>query len=121
MLPISYTASERYCNYIGQLAVFGLRDQAAPYYACLVSEDTPSTADPCSTSGVLASASLTGTIGSMQATEISNLLVFGGSPDRMHALPRRTGNAVDCGSRKKVREMLSVRIHLLIVGISQIV
>ena len=64
-------------NYIGQLAVFDLRDQAAPCYACLVPEDTPSTVDQCSTSGVLAS--LTGTIGSMQATEIINLLVFGES------------------------------------------
>ena len=64
-------------NYIGQLAVFDLRDQAAPCYACLVPEDIPSTSDQCSTSGVLAS--LTGTIGSMQATEIINLLVFGES------------------------------------------
>ena len=43
----------------------------------LVPEDTPSTVDQCSTSGVLAP--LTGTIGSMQATEIINFLVFGES------------------------------------------
>ena len=64
-------------NYIGQLAVFDLLEQAAPSCAGLVSEDIPSTADQCSTSGVLAS--LTETIGSIQATVISNLLVFGES------------------------------------------
>ena len=64
-------------NYIGQLTVFDLRDEAAPCYACVVPEDTPSTVDQCSTSGVLAP--LTGTIGSMQATEIINCLVFGES------------------------------------------
>lgn len=64
-------------NYIGQLVVFELRDQAALHYACSVSEDTPSATDQCGTNGVLGS--LTGTIGSIQATEISNLLVFGES------------------------------------------
>ena len=60
-------------NYVGQIAVFDLRDQAAPCYACFVPEDTPKTVDHCSDSGVLAS--LTGTIGSMQATEVINLIV----------------------------------------------
>ena len=64
-------------NYVGQIAVFDLRDQGAPCYACFVPEDTPKTADHCSGSGVLAS--LTGTIGSMQATEVINLIVSGSS------------------------------------------
>lgn len=64
-------------NYVGQIAVFDLRDQGAPCYACFVPEDTPKTVDHCSGSGVLAS--LTGTIGSMQATEVINLIVSGAS------------------------------------------
>ncbi|NBT33469.1 MAG: hypothetical protein EBT13_16650 [Rhodobacteraceae bacterium] len=64
-------------NYVGQIAVFDLRDQAAPCYACFVPEDTPKTVDHCSGSGVLAS--LTGTIGSMQATEVISLIVSGAS------------------------------------------
>ena len=43
---------------------------------------------------------------------------WGESPDGTHAPPRRTRVAVDCGSRKKAREMLSVRIHLIIVELS---
>ena len=64
-------------NYVGQIAVFDLRDQGAPCYACFVPEDIPKTVDHCSGSGVLAS--LTGTIGSMQATEVINLIVSGSS------------------------------------------
>jgi len=64
-------------NYVGQIAVFDLRDEHAPCYACFVPENIPSGVDRCSTSGVLAS--LTGTIGTMQATEVINLLVIGNS------------------------------------------
>ena len=64
-------------NYVGQIAVFDLRDEHAPCYACFVPENTPGGVDQCSTSGVLAS--LTGTIGTMQATEVINLLVAGSS------------------------------------------
>jgi molybdopterin/thiamine biosynthesis adenylyltransferase len=64
-------------NYVGQLAVFDLRNENTPCYACFVPENTPSGVDQCSTSGVLAS--LTGTIGTMQATEVINLLVAGSS------------------------------------------
>jgi molybdopterin/thiamine biosynthesis adenylyltransferase len=64
-------------NYVGQIAVFDLRDEHAPCYACFVPENTLSGVDQCSTSGVLAS--LTGTIGTMQATEVINLLVAGSS------------------------------------------
>jgi molybdopterin/thiamine biosynthesis adenylyltransferase len=64
-------------NYVGQIAVFDLRDEHAPCYACFVPENTLSGVDQCSTSGVLAS--LTGTIGTMQATEVINLLVVGSS------------------------------------------
>jgi len=64
-------------NYVGQLAVFDLRNENTPCYACFVPENTPNGVDQCSTSGVLAS--LTGTIGTMQATEVINLLVAGSS------------------------------------------
>jgi molybdopterin/thiamine biosynthesis adenylyltransferase len=64
-------------NYVGQLAVFDLRNENTPCYACFVPENTPGGVDQCSTSGVLAS--LTGTIGTMQATEVINLLVAGSS------------------------------------------
>jgi molybdopterin/thiamine biosynthesis adenylyltransferase len=64
-------------NYVGQIAVFDLRDEHAPCYACFVPENTPGGVDQCSTSGVLGS--LTGTIGTMQATEVINLLVAGRS------------------------------------------
>ena len=64
-------------NYVGQIAVFDLRDENAPCYACFVPENTASGVDQCSTSGILAS--LTGTIGTMQATEVINLLVAGSS------------------------------------------
>ncbi|MEK9555838.1 MAG: molybdopterin-synthase adenylyltransferase MoeB [Gammaproteobacteria bacterium] len=64
-------------NYVGQIAVFDLRDASSPCYACFVPEDSFGGVDRCSTSGVLAP--LTGTIGSMQATEVINLLVAGRS------------------------------------------
>jgi molybdopterin/thiamine biosynthesis adenylyltransferase len=64
-------------NYVGQLAVFDLRNENTPCYACFVPDNTPDGVDQCSTSGVLAS--LTGTIGTMQATEVINLLVAGSS------------------------------------------
>lgn len=64
-------------NYIGQITVFDLRDSTSPCYACFVPGETSSSEDNCSTSGVLAS--LTGTIGSMQASEVLNLLVHGRS------------------------------------------
>ena len=64
-------------NYVGQVAVFDLRNENTPCYACFVPENTPGGVDQCSTSGVLAS--LTGTIGTMQATEVINLLVAGSS------------------------------------------
>ena len=64
-------------NYAGQVAVFDLRDDQTACYACFVPEGTPTMVDQCSTSGVLAS--LTGTIGSIQATEVINLLVSGRS------------------------------------------
>ena len=64
-------------NYVGQITVFDLRDTRSPCYACFVPENSSGGVDRCSTSGVLAS--LTGTIGSMQATEVIHLLVSGSS------------------------------------------
>ena len=64
-------------NCVGQISVFDLRDTRSPCYACFVPENSSGGVDRCSTSGVLAP--LTGTIGSMQATEVINLLVSGSS------------------------------------------
>ena len=64
-------------NYVGQISVFDLRDSKSPCYACFVPEETSSGEDNCNTSGVLAP--LTGTIGSMQASEVLKLLVHGRS------------------------------------------
>jgi len=64
-------------NYVGQIAVFDMRDRSSACYACFVPQDTPVMQDQCSTSGVLAP--LTGTIGSMQATEVLRLLISGRS------------------------------------------
>ena len=85
-------------NYVGQLAVFDLRNENTPCYACFVPENAPSGVDQCSTSGVLAS--LTGTIGTMQATEVINLLVAGSS--------RLNGRAVLYDARES--ELSSMRI-----------
>lgn len=64
-------------NYVGQIAVFDLRDASSPCYACFVPQNSFGGVDRCSTSGVLAP--LTGTIGSLQATEVIQLLVSGNS------------------------------------------
>jgi len=61
-------------NYVGQVAVFDLRDSKSPCYACFVPENTPSSEDSCSTSGVLAP--LTGTVGSIQASEVIKLIAL---------------------------------------------
>ena len=62
-------------NYVGQVAVFDMRTSDPACYACFVPIDSPSMSDQCASSGVLAP--LTGTIGSIQATEVIKLLVFG--------------------------------------------
>jgi molybdopterin/thiamine biosynthesis adenylyltransferase len=61
-------------NYVGQIAVFDLRDSESPCYACFVAENTASSDDHCSTSGVLAP--LTGTVGSIQASEVIKLIAL---------------------------------------------
>lgn len=52
---------------VGQIAVFDLSCAECPCYACFVPEDAVDSALNCASAGVLGS--LTGTIGSMQATE----------------------------------------------------
>lgn len=64
-------------RFAGQLAVFDTRQANSPCYACFLPEDAPVEEERCSAMGVLAP--LTGTIGSMQATETLGLLVFGDS------------------------------------------
>ena len=86
-------------NYVGQLAVFDLRNENTPCYACFVPENTPSGVDQCSTSGVLAS--LTGTIGTMQATEVINLLVAGSS--------RMNGRAVLYDARESELSLMPIK------------
>ena len=57
----------------GQLAVFDLRDAAAPCYACLFPERGDNEDMPCAVMGVFAT--LTGIIGAMQAAETLKLLI----------------------------------------------
>lgn len=64
-------------RFAGQIAVFDLRTDSAPCYACFLPEDAPLQEERCATLGVLAP--LTGTIGSMQATEVLHLLASGTS------------------------------------------
>jgi molybdopterin/thiamine biosynthesis adenylyltransferase len=64
-------------RFAGQIAVFDPRDEASPCYACLFPETTEVPEERCATMGVLAP--LTGTIGTMQATEVILLLVRGHS------------------------------------------
>ncbi|TRD22235.1 HesA/MoeB/ThiF family protein [Palleronia caenipelagi] len=64
-------------RFAGQITVFDTRDAASPCYACFLPEDAAVEEDRCAATGVLAS--LTGTIGSMQATEALNILNFGSS------------------------------------------
>ena len=64
-------------RFAGQIAVFDKRREDSPCYACLFPEDAAIPEDRCATMGVLAP--LTGTIGSMQATEVLHLLVAGES------------------------------------------
>lgn len=64
-------------RFAGQVAVFDTRDAASPCYACFLPEDAAVTEDRCATMGVFAP--LTGTIGTMQATEAMHLLVSGRS------------------------------------------
>ncbi|MDJ0639596.1 MAG: HesA/MoeB/ThiF family protein [Paracoccaceae bacterium] len=64
-------------RFVGQLSVFDSRKPASPCYACFLPEDADTEEERCATMGVLAP--LTGTIGSMQATEALHMLVFGES------------------------------------------
>ena len=64
-------------RFAGQISVFDPRDAASPCYACLFPEASAIPEERCVTMGVLAP--LTGTIGSMQATEVMNLVVRGKS------------------------------------------
>jgi adenylyltransferase/sulfurtransferase len=64
-------------RFAGQISVFDARQPASPCYACFLPEDAQMEEERCATMGVLAP--LTGTIGSMQATEALHLLVFGDS------------------------------------------
>ncbi|MGA1207190.1 MAG: HesA/MoeB/ThiF family protein [Litorivicinaceae bacterium] len=58
--------------WVGQLSVFDVRQPDSPCYACFMSEQTETPTQTCSDTGVLGP--LTGTIGSMQATEVIRLL-----------------------------------------------
>lgn len=71
-------------RFVGQISVFDTRQQDAPCYACFLPEDSDLEEERCATMGVLAP--LTGTIGSMQATEALGLLVFGESELQGRAL-----------------------------------
>ena len=62
---------------VGQISVFDLRDAASPCYACFLPESASVAEERCVSMGVLAP--LTGTIGSMQATEVLTLLATGKS------------------------------------------
>jgi adenylyltransferase/sulfurtransferase len=64
-------------RFVGQISVFDPRQPASPCYACFLPEETEMEEERCAAMGVLAP--LTGTIGSMQATEALHLLVFGES------------------------------------------
>lgn len=64
-------------RFAGQISVFDTRLARSPCYACFLPEDTETEEERCVTMGVLAP--LTGTIGSMQATEALHLLVAGES------------------------------------------
>ncbi len=64
-------------RFAGQLAVYDPRVSSSPCYACFLSEDAPVEEERCVTMGVLAP--LTGTIGSMQATEVLSILILGQS------------------------------------------
>lgn len=61
----------------GQITVFDAARETSPCYACFLPEDAHVEEDRCATMGVFAP--LTGTIGTMQATEALNLLVSGES------------------------------------------
>ena len=64
-------------RFVGQLSVFDPRQPTSPCYACFLPQDAPTEEERCAAMGILAP--LTGTIGSMQATEALLLLVFGES------------------------------------------
>lgn len=64
-------------RFSGQLSVFDLTRETSPCYACLLPEDTPSQEERCASMGVFAP--LTGTIGTLQATEVLHLLISGES------------------------------------------
>ncbi len=64
-------------RFAGQISVFDPRQPSSPCYACFLPEETDTEEERCAAMGVLAP--LTGTIGSMQATEALHLLVFGDS------------------------------------------
>ena len=64
-------------RFAGQLAVFDTTQDKSPCYACFLPEDTPVEDDRCVTMGVFAP--LTGTIGTLQATEVLNILIRGTS------------------------------------------
>ncbi|HXJ10391.1 MAG TPA: ThiF family adenylyltransferase, partial [Burkholderiales bacterium] len=61
-----------------QVAVFDLRKQDAPCYACLYPEDGEVEEVQCSTMGVFAP--LTGVVGALQAMEALKLLAQAGEP-----------------------------------------
>ncbi len=64
-------------HFAGQLSVYRYAETDSPCYACLVSEDVDMPEQRCATNGVLSP--LTGTIGTMQATEVIKLIVQGRS------------------------------------------
>ena len=61
----------------GQLSVYRFADNTSPCYACLVAESTEVPEQRCATMGVLSP--VTGTIGTLQATEAIKLIVKGES------------------------------------------
>ncbi len=61
----------------GQIAVYDLRDDKAPCYACVFAPDAPPEEARCATMGVLAP--LVGVIGAMQALEALKLLAHTGT------------------------------------------
>jgi hypothetical protein len=113
-------------NYVGQIALFDMRDSSSACYSCFVPQDIPVVQDQSSSSGVLAPS--TGTIGSMQTTKVLHLFISGRSHlnswvllyDARDAewsyLPKPLGNFRESMADdlwKRLETSRSIRLHLI--------